>query len=225
MRKPGNRGVENRNPPEKRGGRSRRIPTRRRSESPVPREVHIYATRLAVLSWGPEWTRSVLAGLSQMMEEVGSGPQTTRGVSSLLCALLSERCQCECQCQCQCRRIGYGVLGHLVAYIARACYMTKTDGVCLSCCPSASTPVVARLLVRYWQGSAAVGSPSSVRTGTRAVGSFGGVVERSSSGVRIDSEKDAARGRSRLPYQTDQSSWFERAFRGKASRTQAYQAC
>ena len=156
-----------------------------------------------------------------MMEGVGSGPQTTRVVSSLLCALLSERCQC----QCQCRRVGYGALGQKVAYIARACYMTKTDGVCLSCCPSASTPAVAHLLVRYWQGSAAVGPPSSVRTGTRAVGSFGGVVERSSSGVRVDSEKDAARGRSRLPYQTDHSSWFERAFRGKASRTQAYQAC
>ena len=104
--------------------------------------------------------------------------------SSLLCALLSERCQC----QRQCRRVGYGALGQKVAYIARACYMTKTDGVCLSCCPSASTPAVARLLVRYWQGSAAVGSPSSVRTGTRAVGSSGGVVERSSSGVRIDSK-------------------------------------
>jgi len=37
-------------------------------------------------------------GLSQMMEGVGSGPQTTRVVSSLLCALLSERCQCQCQC-------------------------------------------------------------------------------------------------------------------------------
>ena len=158
-----------------------------------------------------------------MMEGVGSGPQTTRGVSSLPCALLSERCQC--QCQCRCRRIGYGVLGQQVAYIARACYMTETDGVCLSCCPSASTPAVARSLVRYCQGSAAVGSPSSVRTGTRAAGSFGGVVERSSSGVRFDSRKLAARGRSRLPYQADQSSWFERAFRGTASRTQAYQAC
>ena len=107
-----------------------------------------------------------------------------------LCALLSERCQC------QCRRVGYGVLGQKVTYIARACYMTKTDGVCLSCCPSASTPAVARLLVRYWQGSVAVGSPSSVRTGTRAAGSFGGEIERR---CTFRQQKCAARGRSRLP--------------------------
>jgi hypothetical protein len=111
--------------------------------------------------------------------------------SSLLCALLSERCQC----QCQCRRVGYGALGQQVAYIARASYMTKTDGVCLSCCPSASTPAVARLLVRYWQGSAAVGSPSSVRTGTRDAGSFGGEIEQRCTDRQ---QKPDARGRSRL---------------------------
>ena len=109
----------------------------------------------------------------------------------MLCALLSERCQC----QCRCRRVGYGVLGQQVAYIARACYMTKTDCVCLSCCPSASTPAVARLLVRYWQGSAAVGSPSSVRTGTRAGGRFGGEIEQR---CTFRQQNPAARGRSRL---------------------------
>jgi hypothetical protein len=56
--------------------------------------------------------------------------------------------------------------------------MTETEGVCLSCCPSASTPAVTRLLVRYCRGSAAVGSPQSVRTGLRAPKVFGGEIER-----------------------------------------------
>jgi hypothetical protein len=144
-----------------------------------------------------------------MVESIGSEPQTC----FLLCSVLFFE-------NCQCRRVGYCVLGQ-EAYIARACYMTETDGVCLSCCPSASTPAVARLLVRYRRGSIAVGSPLGVRTGLRACGICGGEIERRCKYRLIDSKKLAARGRSRSG---GPDFVLQTAFRGKASRTQAYQA-
>lgn len=91
----------------------------------------------------------MLRVLSQSMaESVGSEPQT----SFFFFALCSSF-------DCQCWRVGYCDLGP-VAYIARACYMTDTDGVCLSCCLSASTPVIARSVVHYCRARAAVGPPS-----------------------------------------------------------------
>ena len=96
--------------------------------------------------------------------------------------------------------------------------MTETGGVRLSCCPSASTPAVARLLVRYCRGSTAVGYPQGVRTGLRSAPDIsGGEIERRCTDRQ---QKVAARGRSRLG---GPKFILQRAFPRKAFQVQAYQ--
>jgi hypothetical protein len=61
----------------------------------------------------------------------------------------------------------------------------RCGGVCLPCCPSASTPTVTHLLVRYCYTSAAVGS---LRVLVQGFALLAASVVRGSSGVYIDSK-------------------------------------